>query len=560
MSGLPGAEIRSALDAWRAGLVDLGSGNPLLNFPRTPYSGVEITGPSPKAIVKVLQDGGAYSFLGEDPVGGGRPAHYLRTDLDEEVLGAVLHRFYRRSRQELLDRGVSPLYLGLGMMHWTDDDGTPYESPLLLVPVAIDPAGPRLVARGDDPLVNPALAIRMAELDIEVPEVDALADLDVTVLWAKIDVAIGERRGWYADETVILACFGVAREAMYADLIENEPHIVEHPVVRALATRDAAGAFGFSPVPAGNIDELAPPEDVPLVLDADASQRVAIAAATAGHSFVIDGPPGTGKSQTVANIVGCLLHAGKRVLVVSEKAAALDAVQRRLTDVGLGNYLLALHSDETGRREVSAALAAALDTDPVPLATMDPIDRRAVRERREKLAGYAEAMNRVRQPLGRSLFDVLGVCSRLIDVPAAPVAESAPADLTADALDRIRDAVGRLGRVRSDSYLWRDATEREPLDGRLRHALTELGRLAETVIENSTLADAFDLHEPAGAGRLAALAAHAGKKPAHIELEWLSLPSLQPVQKAAGDLTRNLAALRYGGIPWADLPSSADLT
>src|SRR5690242_9124696 len=104
-SGLPGAEVRSALETWRSGLVDLTGANPLLNFARIASSSVEITGPSPKAIVKVLQEGSGYAFENDGS------AHVLRTDLPDEVLGALLHRFYRRSRAELQDRGVSPLYL-----------------------------------------------------------------------------------------------------------------------------------------------------------------------------------------------------------------------------------------------------------------------------------------------------------------------------------------------------------------------------------------------------------------------------------------------------------------
>ncbi|WP_433293092.1 DUF4011 domain-containing protein [Actinoplanes sp. CA-030573] len=557
LSGQPDGAVRAALETWRSGLVDLTDANRLLNFGRTPSAAVEITGPSPKSLLKVLQEGGAFGFPGEDADG---QLPVLRTDLDEEHLGALLHRFYRRSRQEMIDRGVCSLYLAVGMLHWTDDRNTPYQSPILLIPVEIDPAGPVLRARGDDPIVNPALALRMSPLGIELPEVSALADLDVTVLWAHIDVAIGERAGWYADETVVLSGFGVHRESIHADLVESEPHIAEHPIVRALATRDAARAFAFEPPDASLIDETAPAEEVPLLLDADASQRAAVAAAVAGRSFVLDGAPGSGKSQTIANMVGCLLRAGKRVLVVSEKAAALDTVQRRLAGAGLGNYLLPLHSDLTGRREVAVALTEALDTDPAPLATMDPIDRRAVRERRERLSAYAESMNCIRQPLGRSLHDVIGICSMLQHVPAAPVPAEIPAELTAEALDQIRDAVGRLGRLRSDTYLWRDAIEREPMEGRLRLALTALGTLAEAVVGNSALADAFDLHEPAGAATLAALAAHAGHRPGVIVEEWLTIESLQPVQEAATELTRHLAALRYGGIPWADLPSAAELT
>jgi hypothetical protein len=556
LSGQPDGEVRAALETWRAGLVDLTDANRLLNFGRTPSDAVLITGPSPKSLLKVLREDGVLGFPGDETANG----PILRTELPEEELGALLHRFYRRSRQEMLDRGVSSLYLAIGMMHWTDDRDTPYQSPILLVPVEIDPAGPVLRARHEDPIVNPALALRMSPLGIELPEVGALADLDVTVLWAHIDVAIGERPGWYADETMVLTGVAVHRESIHADLLENEPHIVEHPLVRALATRDAAGEFAFDPPDPARIDEIAPAEDVPLLLDADATQRAAVAAAVAGRSFVLDGPPGTGKSQTIANMVGCLLHAGKRVLVVSEKAAALETVHRRLGDAGLGNYLLPLHSDRIGRPEVAAALAEALDTDPAPLATMDPIDRRAVRERRERLSAYAEAMNCIRQPLGRSLHEVIGICARLQHVPAAPVPPGIPADLTAEGLDQIREAVGRLGRLRSETYLWRDAVRREPMEIPLNQALTALGKLAEMVFANAGLADAFDLHEPAGASTLAALAAHAARRPGKIVEEWLTASSLQPVQQAAAELTRHLAALRYGGIPWADLPSAADLS
>jgi len=122
--------------------------------------------------------------------------------------------------------------------------------------------------------------------------------------------------------------------------------VLAHPVVRALATKDPgsqSGEFIFEPVEPSDIDRVAPPEDTPLVLDADSSQRAAIAAAIAGRSFVMDGPPGTGKSQTIANMIGALLHAGRTVLFVSEKAAALEVVRNRLADAGLENAVAFVH-------------------------------------------------------------------------------------------------------------------------------------------------------------------------------------------------------------------------
>src|SRR5690606_15378573 len=122
---------------------------------------------------------------------------------------------------------------------------------------------------------------------------------------------------------------------------------------------------------------------------------------------VMDGPPGTGKSQTIANMISALLHAGKTVLFVSEKMVALYVVRNRLTDVGLGNYLLELHSHKASRKEVETELLRSLENVTQAPAGLDSLSRAAVRDRRGKLNDYAEAMNQVRQPLNRSLHSVL---------------------------------------------------------------------------------------------------------------------------------------------------------
>ncbi len=121
---------------------------------------------------------------------------------------------------------------------------------------------------------------------------------------------------------------------MFKDLLDNEARILEHPIAvsdrHILDPSAQTGEFQFEPIHPDDIDHLAPPELTPLVLDGDSSQRSAIAAAVSGKTFVMDGPPGTGKSQTIANAIGALLHAGKTVLFVSEKMAALDVVREPL--------------------------------------------------------------------------------------------------------------------------------------------------------------------------------------------------------------------------------------
>ena len=110
------------------------------------------------------------------------------------------------------------------------------------------------------------------------------------------------------------------------------------------------------------MDDAFPPEQAVTILDADASQRQCVAAAREGRSFVMDGPPGTGKSQTIANMIAELITHGKTVLFVSEKAAALDVVHNRLAHVGLDEYVLELHcaqDDPRGGGDGAGRLAAA---------------------------------------------------------------------------------------------------------------------------------------------------------------------------------------------------------
>ena len=595
------AEVRAALRSWRDGLVNLDAGNRLINFRRSETGTVPIAGPPPSVIVGALRSGGEHGFAGED--------EFFRTSMAAQPLGTVLRRLMRKARQDFLDRGVDALHLAIGMLHWRDEEDAGYASPLLLLPVELTASGPadlpRLRGRDGDPAVNPALVLRLRLLGVELPAVESLADLDLPEFLTRVRAAVAGRDGWRAEETVLLSTFSFHKEAMYRDLHDNEDRILAHPVIRALAARD--GSPGFEPVAAAGIDRVAPPEDVPLVLDADASQRACVAAAAAGHSFVLDGPPGTGKSQTIANMIGVLLHAGKRVLFVSEKAAALEVVRNRLASAGLDGYLLELHSNKATRKEVARILAAAVDaTPPVSPFRNGEASRRGeafgnaeaarrgeafgnaeatrrgeafgnaeatrhgealrnaeatrhgealrnaeatrhgeARAQREQLSAYAEAMNEVREPLGASLHDILGRCARLAAVPLAPA--PGPVTLTPDTLRQVHDAAARLARSwrpAAAEFAWREVTERESLDARLERAEHALREVAGAAARNAALAEAFGLDRPSGAAALAALAAHAATRPAGVAPEWLTAPSLRPVRRAAAERGRRLARVR----------------
>ncbi|MBM2620048.1 DUF4011 domain-containing protein [Actinoplanes sp. LDG1-06] len=623
---------RAAVRAWRDGLVNLDAGNRLLNFRPTATGTLEIAGPAAGDIVSALRGDRDYGFL---PAGARpEPGGLFRTGLPAVALGAQLRRLLRKSRQDFLDRGVAALHLAIGMLHWRDEDGVALTSPILLLPaelVAHGPADvPRLRVRGEDPVVNPALVLRLRRMGIAVPGVDGLAGLDVRDYLEALRATVSNR-DWRAEESVLLSRFTFHKEAMYRDLLDNESRIVAHPLVRALAgevgtldgvgvanarseaggrgsrseavgigSRGAVGAqnageVGTPPAcgqpvqpppeavssphlsPGGRrgggwegresyTDDLPGTDDLPLVLDADATQRACIEAALRGESFVLDGPPGTGKSQTIANMIGCLLHAGKTVLFVSEKAAALEVVRNRLAGVGLEAYLLELHSHKATRKEVARALANSLDR-PEP-ASEAGRDHTRLRELRAMLDGYAVAMNVRREPLGRSLHEVLAECARLTGVPEAPPVPK-PGELTPQALHDVLEAAddlaeGRRAAATATTFPWRDVTGRASLSDMLRRAQQALDALCAEAEQHRRMAAAFGATRPAGAGNLAMLVTHAARRPRAVDDAWLTAPSLEPVARAAERRGRRLAEARRAraavreaaGVEWHQLPEA----
>ena len=588
------SETLTALGVWRDSLVNLTGVNRLIKFRPSKTGSVSIESPDVQKILSGLGGSVLWSFVGSEDsedasIEGPGPVHEnlratpprrsdgpntLRTPRADKDLGPVLRNLMRRANTEFLDRGLHVLYIALGMLEWVDDDGTAMSSPLLLVPVTLESQGPKTTPRlrgaEDDPVLNPAVALRLRDFGISLPTVDDMEDNNLETLFAKVLVSVQKHVGWKVEPTAVLSCFSFHKEAMYRDLLDNEDAVLNHPVVRALANTDPTkqtDELMFDEIDPSDIDRDAPPENTPMVLDADSSQRSAIAAAIAGHSFVMDGPPGTGKSQTIANMIGALLHSGKTVLFVSEKAAALEVVRNRLADAGLENYLLELHSHKASRKEVAAALSLALDNVPVPPKGMDGLSRNSVIERRKQLNAYAEAINEERAPLAQSLHQVFGTLANLNQVPSAPIPETPPADLTQAAYQGITDVTRQLERAwrpaaQGQSYLWRDVIDRGSLEIRLYQAQSALEELEGIASINREVMDVFGLTRPSDAATLVSLIELQDGRPTAVRDDWLTVEDWSQVSRSRQaleeDLTRietaERAVVDAAGVDWRTLP------
>jgi hypothetical protein len=289
-------------------------------------------------------------------------------------------------------------------------------APLLLAPACLAREGIaspwRLTLEVEEVTGNHSLAqLLVQDFGLRLPPVPEDLDLDDPqcrlAYFAEVQKVIAQFGRWDVLDEVALGNVTFQKIAMWKDLAQNRERIAQHPLCRALAGDSVRPAVPGNLPAARDLDEATRPHETFHILDSDSSQHEAILAACRGASLVLDGPPGTGKSQTIANLIAECLAAGKTVLFVSEKAAALEVVKRRLDRHGLGDFCLECHSHKANKKTVIDELARCLDLPPeaCPDAGQD-LDR--LGEVRRKLNAYVRCLHEVRQPLGMSVYQVHG--------------------------------------------------------------------------------------------------------------------------------------------------------
>ncbi|MBX6363594.1 MAG: DUF4011 domain-containing protein, partial [Gemmatimonadetes bacterium] len=452
----------------------------------------------------------------------------LQTNAVAEKLDRSLRRLHELAQGTVEEQGVNTLFLALGMLHYYEAESSDVllKAPILLLPVQLERksanAAFTLRAGEDDPLINPALVEYLRRsFGISLPELPEVTDdYDPQSLYLDVGEAIGRMPRWKVTNEIFLALFSFQKFVMYKDLEKNKEVIGAHRLIRRLCLRsDAEASIGLpADVASMDLDAEHPPEATFQVVDADASQLRAIAAVARGHDLVLEGPPGTGKSQTITNLVAHALSAGKRILFVSEKMAALQVVYGRLKAVGLGDACLELHSQKANKRAVLQELRRTLDN---TLSLGAPPDSSASRLQavRTSLTEYARAVHTPFGALGLSPFEGYGRLEAVAHAPRPKLALRAEA-VTREELERaereLRD-VAAAAEVLGDmaSHPWRDTTktfyradevdELTALLAELEGALRALLGLAEQVERGLRIESARSFADAERAARIAAV-------------------------------------------------------
>jgi len=546
--------VLNQINSWREDLINLNRNNRLLYFRKTKSSTLELrlTSAGASELLGRLSNGRGVTFWeppddvvedadearperndeatalfeNTEPSGdefnrGRRPARRtrgpaLRADeivcdvAGRQALLKALRWLERRAAQEFMDKGLWVLYLGIGLLDWIEQPRDTGElekvsSPVVLIPVQLrreSAKTPYQLFRADeDAATNPALAFKLQhDFGITLPPFEDEAEENIDGLLDSVRDAIADRGDWNLRDTVVLSVFSFHKEVMYRDLCNNEVAVAAHPLVQALALGHRTDqGFAFEPTPEEELDEQHPPESMVSILDCDASQRQCLVAAAVGQSFVMEGPPGTGKSQTIANMIADALGHNKTVLFVSEKAAALEVVQNRLDRAGLSEFVLELHSHKATRKQVAQTLGRSLTTRLAPRDLIPEVELQRLIGHRRELTAFARAMNERREPLGKSVHGVIGELTGLQHLPQAPGCDSIDTMLTAVELARIYDVADALPRSwgpveRGDDFLWRSLVDGTLTRSRRGSLLETLERALEVLneLESGTRALADD--------------------------------------------------------------------
>lgn len=434
--------VPARVDRWQRALLDMTYTNPLLKLRKT-NTAVHVPVGGLARLEDQVSDRRRIRLVPHDELAEIHHAQGARTAADIEAAallrimdeektlfvalnsreyGTRLRNLQRKARTTLEGTGTDSLYLSLGTLEWSERSREG-RAPLFLAPVKL------LGGRGDTPFLIELDETRSMEPNyclieklrvswgLDIPELtdpgEDESGIDLGNVLAAVRSALlrAKTLTFRVEETAHLALLQFSTLEMWRDLRTNWHRFMDRPVVRHLVETPGQPY----------LDNIEPPRPDPsaeatayLPIPADGSQIAAARWAAAQKSFILEGPPGTGKSQTITNLIAHCMAEGKKVLFVAEKQAALDVVKNRLDAVGLGSLSLDLHGRNQTVASVRQQISDALDA--VPAATRSwEAQRSHFRTLVEALDRYPRQLHEV-GPVDISAWDARQVILELEEI------------------------------------------------------------------------------------------------------------------------------------------------
>ncbi|PWJ60374.1 uncharacterized protein DUF4011 [Dyadobacter jejuensis] len=308
------------------------------------------------------------------------------------VLSKRLRKISRTEKFVADERGTQDLYVGYPFLKGKLADGTPIHGPLLFFPVTLTTEKEQwcLTERGDSRVIlNRSMALAYAyfneaqvsddilDKSFEDFSTDALAFRTELYEWLK-DTALKINFNQELFENILKPF--EALKSTDLKLLERNGELKLMPEA-VLGIFPQAGSYlvpdyqqllaeeggDFQSVllpqeedeyvePDDTLHREIKEEEILTPFPVDESQEEIILQVKRGHSVVVQGPPGSGKSQLICNLVSDFIAQGKKVLVVCQKRAALDVVYERLGGIGMDQFVGLIHDFKNDRSQLYGQL------------------------------------------------------------------------------------------------------------------------------------------------------------------------------------------------------------
>lgn len=387
----------------------------------------------------------------------------IQTLLFAGDLEAVLRNISTKSRLAIEETGANILYLSIGFLEWfeSNDSDSTRLAPLINVPVRIEKGKLfngtyqySITYTGDDLLPNLCLQEKLKQdFGLQLPELTEDENVEAYFQQVIKLVSRGYPR-WSVKRQAALTLLEFSKLLMYIDLDPkrwpDNKNIAQHSIISKFFTANSVEFDRDLQVSSYDIDK---DKDIhftaPLIDDTDSSQHEAIIDVINNKNLVIKGPPGTGKSQTITNIIAAALAQNKKVLFVAEKMAALDVVKSRLDRAGLGQFCLELHSHKSQKRKVLEDIQTRLEFRPKPISDSSFEQNIAHFEQlKNQLKNHVETVSGIWQDTGLSIYQILTKATRLRltnreNIDSARLALGHQA-LSAQTIDTLLDGIARF--------------------------------------------------------------------------------------------------------------------
>ena len=401
-------------------LLDLGKRNRLLNFKDSGLKTLMLLNKNIEEIFRAVKGGRDCTILNIDPLLLNYHNEVLANNPNDNILEYTPTKVYEITRKYLstrqllcyktgfnlnrvlkslkkdfnssiIEKGINALYLSFEFIHYTEED-IEYVAPLMLLPIELSNEGGDYVIHQyeDEIIINPTLKYYFSSVyNCEIP---SYQDESFSSYIEKVrSVLPSDMR---MDDGAAIGIYSFYKMNMYNDLIFNKETVIQNRNIRYLLGEEQREFKSEEK------NKIYP------VVNCDSSQLDAIQMAADGKSFCLEGPPGSGKSQTITNIIASLLGVNKRILFVSEKISALNVVFENLRRVHLSDFAIELHSNKANKKDFIQNLYKAATAPKYNMEFKSQFIESKYKLIRSDLSSYENEMNNKIPGLGISLSEL----------------------------------------------------------------------------------------------------------------------------------------------------------